>query len=137
MPVLFDRLYPRKDDATEAVSLLTDDQIRDSIISKREAGKTWREACAETLSAATGDQDRPAARVLQIFKRIKEDVAALRAVDALEYEAHQEFVAALNAVSSVVPVSDWIDHLQDAYEIPPGTAAERFAALKAKLTPEV
>jgi hypothetical protein len=136
MAVKYDRAYPRKDSIAESVSLLTDVQIRDSIIEKLQAGKGWTVASAETSSAATGTQVRPVARVMEIAKQLKEDVAALRALSPLDYSTASEFLAAMNGASQILPVSEWITHLQDAYDIPGGNAAERFAALKAKLTPE-
>jgi len=140
MSVLFDRVYPRNDASSEATSLLTDEQIRDSIIEKVQAGKTWNVALAETISAATGPQATPVKRVLVIYSKIREDVVALRAVtNAITPEMTvQEFLAALDAAASVVPTSAWTAHLQEAYDITTGTASEKFAELKAKLiTPEV
>lgn len=129
-------VYPIKVEDVEPESLLTDAQIRDQFIAKVQGGMAWRVAELEVLSAATGPATKPVRRVKQIVRQIRADINALRAVNALEYDTVQEYVAALQAASQVIPIATWAEYLQDAYDIPPGTAAERFAALKAALSAE-
>jgi hypothetical protein len=137
MAVLYDRVFPRKVADAAAVSQLTPAQIASEIIARVQAGMAWENAETEVSSLATGQQTVTAKPFVRaVVQQLRADIRALRAVDAREYATVQEWVPALDAATVLVSRSDWIDYLQTAYDIPDGTAAERFAALKAALTPE-
>jgi hypothetical protein len=134
MAVAFDRVYPRQVDASEADSLLTPAQIASAVITAVEAGKGWKRATLEALSAATGANVRgPVTLVRRVVHEIREDLAAMRAVNPLDYTLVTDYVAALNAASQYVPVSTWAQHLQEAYGITEGTNQQKFDELKAIL----